>query len=611
MASASQILTDAGEICPVCLDTFDDMVAVPLVLMCGDSVCRQCLVDCKSAGNHQCPLCRRADSRDIFSIPKNFSLIRSFTANRSSAEVSHYRGRAALVSDSSDDSILPSVLSPDYFGVRPNNSTPKRRLEAATSPPPPPHRPLSTSPDVMIELPSVLDGRQPTAEPRPNNDVMLSYPSESGLRIDLGESRRHYPVPERIGDEQQGPDRCHVYLFASMAGYPSEPGATNYQTVLVGGYVVRPCPGVGGRGVHVWARYPNGWYGLATLRLRSTYEVGGDVPISVEVSGFNNPEPTIEPDFGNHVTCFAVIPGTTACLIYNSLLRELFIWCTDTSERFSVAKLEDGTGNYQSSLSVEEICITETTSAVLVTQRSMGEFSVPPVYCDPAAWIQIPAHLAASWRAGLYDQRWSNLPETANLNFENGAATQHVMAAAWSESRSMGPVFSVARSVTKGAGRKIYWNHRYRVNNRDESSLEMAETRTPVVSIAIHRPSGSLVSMSHVRTIKPSPAAGAAGDGDPETASAAPPTPQWSRRFRIEPMGQTPPNWHSEMFYSTTNPVLGHSSMNFCLDDEGNIWISHGDGSVLSVIAPPRSSYSVDAMRSAAQARAAAAEAAK
>lgn len=580
--------TTTGDTCPVCLDVFDDTVAVPLVLMCGDSICRQCLVDCKSGGDHKCPLCRSTDSRDTVSIPKNFSLIRTFTAQRAAGLVSSY-GRPPPDSDSSEDIIMPSALSAANFDLRSPSLAPKRRMNPR-SPPPPLHRPLSTSPD-MVELPSVLDERPTPAIP--------SHSSDSGLLIELAESPRHISYPGRIGDDQQAPDKCHVYLFASLPGQASEPAATNYQTVLVGGHVVRPCPGAKGRGVHVWARYPNGWYGLVTVRARCVYETGGDVPISTEISGFRNPEPSVEPDFGDHVTCFAVIPGTTGCLLYNSLSQELFIWCTDTSERFSVAKLEDGTGSYQRTLSVQEICITETTSAVLVTQRSSGPFGLPPVYCDPAAWIQIPVHLITAWRNGLYDQRWANLPETLNLNFERGAATQHVMAAAWSESPSVGPVFAVARFISKGARRKLYWNQQYMVNNRVDPSLQKTDSSEPTISIAIHQASGSVVSMSHVGKTESSSPDAAASDTTTTTTTTP---PKWSRRFSIETIGQTPPTWRSEMFYSTTDPVLGHSSMNFCLDSEGNIWVSHGDGSILSVMVPPRSSYSPDAMKYAANA---------
>ena len=53
--------------CPVCLDKFDKFQRLPLVLICGHTVCKLCTLDLvnRVSGEITCPLDRKPDSRKI------------------------------------------------------------------------------------------------------------------------------------------------------------------------------------------------------------------------------------------------------------------------------------------------------------------------------------------------------------------------------------------------------------------------------------------------------------------------------------------------------------------------------------------------------------------
>ena len=60
--------------CPVCFELFDDSAHVPLLLCCGHSLCKECVVQI-SRDSLVCPLDRLPELRSLDELPKNISLL--------------------------------------------------------------------------------------------------------------------------------------------------------------------------------------------------------------------------------------------------------------------------------------------------------------------------------------------------------------------------------------------------------------------------------------------------------------------------------------------------------------------------------------------------------
>jgi len=60
--------------CPVCLESFDTMFRIPLVLGCGHTYCKACLESLASKGL-QCPHDRKPERRSIAALPRNFIIV--------------------------------------------------------------------------------------------------------------------------------------------------------------------------------------------------------------------------------------------------------------------------------------------------------------------------------------------------------------------------------------------------------------------------------------------------------------------------------------------------------------------------------------------------------
>lgn len=62
--------------CAVCLERYDNSYKTPLMLLCGHTFCRSCLVQMSKNGlGVLCPNDRQKDLRNVNSLPKNFALL--------------------------------------------------------------------------------------------------------------------------------------------------------------------------------------------------------------------------------------------------------------------------------------------------------------------------------------------------------------------------------------------------------------------------------------------------------------------------------------------------------------------------------------------------------
>ena len=59
--------------CGICLDTFDAVDKKPVVLQCGHTVCKLCVVQMKStASQKQCPFCKKPNTAKVEDLPINY-----------------------------------------------------------------------------------------------------------------------------------------------------------------------------------------------------------------------------------------------------------------------------------------------------------------------------------------------------------------------------------------------------------------------------------------------------------------------------------------------------------------------------------------------------------
>src|ERR1044072_3809656 len=74
--------------CPVCLESYDDAVAIPRVLSCGPTVCEPCLAELhqRYPNTIRCPACTRlVKYQGPSSLPKNIDLLRLCLQHSSSS----------------------------------------------------------------------------------------------------------------------------------------------------------------------------------------------------------------------------------------------------------------------------------------------------------------------------------------------------------------------------------------------------------------------------------------------------------------------------------------------------------------------------------------------
>ena len=62
--------------CPICFESFDRTIRIPLVLLCGHSICKKCTIElAEYSGLITCPLDRKEDTRPINQISFSFTIL--------------------------------------------------------------------------------------------------------------------------------------------------------------------------------------------------------------------------------------------------------------------------------------------------------------------------------------------------------------------------------------------------------------------------------------------------------------------------------------------------------------------------------------------------------
>lgn len=69
-------------VCPICLEDFDLEKFIPLVLVCGHTLCKNCLKSMLTRSSIECPQDRRRDMRQFEDIPQNYLLTDLITQRR-------------------------------------------------------------------------------------------------------------------------------------------------------------------------------------------------------------------------------------------------------------------------------------------------------------------------------------------------------------------------------------------------------------------------------------------------------------------------------------------------------------------------------------------------
>lgn len=64
--------------CPICMENFDNSLSIPLMLCCGHSLCKSCVIEIWKT-NSACPLDRKIEPRAVEDLPKNIALLQIAT----------------------------------------------------------------------------------------------------------------------------------------------------------------------------------------------------------------------------------------------------------------------------------------------------------------------------------------------------------------------------------------------------------------------------------------------------------------------------------------------------------------------------------------------------
>lgn len=603
--------------CPVCLDMFGTSgPTTPHVLFCGHCVCYGCADQLaqsvpKGMGGFRCPECGFLEPRRLATIPKNFALIRLLEAMAGdtsnlligaadtmllprSPGVSPPRSPPALPTLDLSDSERKRQFEPSLFAMAMAAFVTAQWRTAHPS-----TRPVYEPGDV-IPLPSVtgehdvayerdeasMPAAAAAAAPADESSLIAGCEHEDHLACTLIMSHRpagflvsRYPPPKPLPMVVSAPDqreahesdRCTVHIFGNM---PPASGR-------IGRRAVRPCASVDPTrpGAHLWVRYPCGRYGMCSLTLRTEYITHSpscgarDAYEQVEVMGFDNPPPLCEPALGENINCFAVLPTSSRCLLFNIATRQLLVWSSLNGTHCAVAGPEAFESREFGYVFISAIHANRTSASVLISRPTgVSEDS------EPLAWIRIPNHLLMSWTRGLTGHRWNDLSQTIQMAvMNNPIANASVQATAWSDHRSTGPIVALAErlAVPEPDSRACRWRQSYMINNR----LDVAMTKDYCCigelpsSLAVHQPSGRIVTM---------------GSTQPAVAEPNDTTERWLRIFTLLTPGQEPlPENTPSVYFDTTNRLVAFSHADFCVDPGGHIWIVHGDSNIISVIAAP------------------------